>query len=229
MFTYFVLFHAAPAVQVGRDELERFASIIATTPHLARAHVYTPARAHDPMTENPPPPALAAQLYFDEMGALESALAPDGHLQALARADTLPSLVGARVEQQTMLVRPFAVPSPEFAPGVVPCTFLVEYPGVAQNLNEWLWYYLNHHPQLMAQQPAIREVEVCTRLDWCGFLPWPRVDRMQRNKVTFDSEAALDAALASDMRKRMREDYYKFPPFTGHNIHYPMHTRILRG
>ena len=43
----------------------------------------------------------------------------------------------------------------------------------------------------MARFPGIRQIEICTRIDWCGFLPWRRVDHMQRNKVVFDSAAAL--------------------------------------
>ena len=43
------------------------------------------------------------------------------------------------------------------------------YVGQAEDLNVWNDYYLNHHPQVMARFPGIREIEVCTRVDWCGF------------------------------------------------------------
>jgi hypothetical protein len=77
----------------------------------------------------------------------------------------------------------------------------------------------------MARFPGIREVEVGTRIDWCGFLPWPRTDAMLRNKVVFDDANALTAALNSPVRHDMRADYLRFPAFSGTVTHFPMATR----
>ena len=76
----------------------------------------------------------------------------------------------------------------------------------------------------MARFPDIREIEIHTRLDWCDFLPWPRANHMQRNKVVFDDAVALTAALNSPVREEMRADYRQVPPFQGGNRHYPMAT-----
>ncbi len=229
---FYLFFHdrANKDRRIAPADLDRFIAIAGSTPKLSRLHAYTPSHARDPYTNDPAPPMLAAQLYFDDLPELEAALAPDGHLQALARPGTLPSLDGAQVEQQAMLSRRFAVPDPTFhnAPGTYPCTFLVEYPGAAEDLNAWLWHYIVHHPPLMVQLPKVRDVEICTRVDWCGFLPWPRVDRMQRNKVVFDSQADLQASLESPVRHAMRRDFESFPKFTGGNMHYPLDTRIIR-
>ena len=80
----------------------------------------------------------------------------------------------------------------------------------------------------MTRFPGIRRVEVCTRIDWCGALPWTRVDHMQRNKVVFDDAAALTAALNSPVRHEMRADFADFLPFTGPVSHFPMTTRVIR-
>lgn len=229
---YFVFFHhhTEPNRRIDQADLDRFIAITRSTPQLSRVHVYTPSHARDPYTNDPRPPMLAAQLFFNDLPELEAALAPDGHLQALAARDAFPSLTGAQVEQQAMLVRSFAVPDATFhnAPGTHPCTFLVEYPGAAEDLNAWLWHYIMNHPPLMVQLPKVRDVEICTRVDWCGFLPWPRVDRMQRNKVVFDSQADLQASLESPVRHAMRRDFESFPKFSGGNMHYPLDTRIIR-
>jgi hypothetical protein len=50
---------------------------------------------------------------------------------------------------------------------------------------------------------------------------------MQRNKVVFDSPAALKAALSSPVRHEMRADFKAFPPFTGENSHYPFATETI--
>ncbi len=229
---FFLTFHdrSAPDLRLDEREMARVTAIVSTTPRLRRGLIFTPETARDPYTSDGPSPQLALELYFDEIGDLEAELAPDGHLQALAKPSALPSLARADVTQQAMVARPFPVPDPVFRTpaGTLPCTYLVHYPGPAEDLNAWNAYYLAHHPPVMARFPGIREIEVCTRLDWCGFLPFARADHMQRNKVVFDSAEALTAALRSPVREEMRADYHKFPPFDGGNAHYPLATLEIR-
>ena len=54
-----------------------------------------------------------------------------------------------------------------------------------------------------------------------------RAAYMQRNKVVFDNAAGLTAALNSPIRHEMRDDFNKFPPYEGSNIHYPMATLTI--
>ena len=96
-------------------------------------------------------------------------------------------------------------------------------------MNTWLGYYLQHHPQIMHDFPGIREIEILTRVDWVDTLPWARLEYMQRNKLVFDSAAALEAALHSPVREAMRADRARFPPFEGGNVHYPMLTETVVG
>jgi hypothetical protein len=217
---------ANPQARVSEGDRSRIAEIVRTTPGLRGARVYAPVSASDPYLNDAAPPQFAAELHFDRIEDLEAALAADGHLQALAAPDAFASLSGATVTQQAMLRRVFPVPDAAFAiaQGTPHCTYLVSYEGSAEDLNAWLHHYIAHHPTIMARFPGIREIEICTRIDWCGFLPWPRVDYMLRNKVVFDSAAALTAALNSPVRHEMRADYQRFPPFTGPVSHYPMAT-----
>jgi hypothetical protein len=232
-FAYFATFHDhdRPKLRITPAELVSVLDVVATTPGLRRGLVFTPESTRDPYAtvHDGPSPQLALELYFDRLDQLENALARAGHLQSLAMPQTLPSLVGVDVTHQAMVARPFPVRDPVFKTeaGGLPCTYLVHYLGQAEDLNLWNDYYLNHHPQVMARFPGIREIEVCTRVDWCGFLPWRRVDYMQRNKVVFDSAGALTAALNSPVREEMRADYKQFPPFTGENAHFPMSTREI--
>jgi hypothetical protein len=214
--TYIASFRHDGVVEAGDVHwLER---LLAATPGLARGLIYTPAQTHDPYLDDGRPPALAVQLYFHDIAALEAVLARDGHLQALGAADALPSLHGAAVTQQAMLARAFPVPDARNGS----CSYLVTYEGAAVDQNTWVSHYVAHHTAIMARFPGIREVEVCTRIDWCGFLPWPRAEAMLRNKVVFDDAPALTAALNSPVRHDMRADYQRFPAFTGTVTHFPM-------
>ena len=216
-------------VQVSDGEIAWLADLIAATPGLRDARIYTAGRASDPYLDDGPPPRLALQLYFDDIVPLEAALWRDGHLQALVEQDALPSLRRADVTQQAMMVRRFPVPEPTFRtpPDELPCTYLVAYEGEAADLNVWNAFYLTDHPPIMARFPGIREIEIYTCIDWCGFLPWQRVAHMQRNKVVFDSASALTAALSSPIRHEMRAGFRNFPSFTGPITHFPMLTRRI--
>jgi uncharacterized protein (TIGR02118 family) len=179
---------------------------------LEKVHVYTPGRAHDPFLNDGAPPPLALQLYFDSLAELEAAIA--GSLTP----------VKAMCEVQAMLVRAFAVPEPREDPL---CTYLVAYEGKADDENAWHAYYLAHHPALMAKLPGIRQLEIYTPVQWLCPPGWRRMECMQRNKVAFDSAEALTAALNSPVRKEMRADYAKLPPFSGRVTHYPMATSVI--
>jgi hypothetical protein len=225
--TYFAAFrHDGVA---GAEDLRSLEQLLTATPGLARGLIYTPARTHDPYLDDGRPPALALQLYFLDIAALEAAVARDGHLAVLSAPDALPSLRGAAVTQQAMLARAFPVPDAQSGTvsGEPGCSYLVTYEGAAEDQNAWNAHYIASHTRIMARFPGIREVEVCTRIDWCGFLPWPRADAMLRNKVVFDDADALTAALNSPVRHDMRADFGRFPAFTGTVTHFPMATKNL--
>lgn len=213
--TWFATFRQNGAVSA--EDVARIAAVLRATPGVTRALVHTPAQTHDPYLDDGAPPALVLQLYWHDLAALDAA---QRHLHALTAG--LPSLRDAAVTQQAMLARSFPVPEPRGVDRT--CTYLVSYEGEAEDLDAWVTHYTMHHTAVMARFPGIREIEVCTRLDWQGALPWPVVNHMLRNKVVFDDPAALTAALNSPIRHEMRADFALFPKFTGSVTHFPMHT-----
>lgn len=230
-FSLFLVFRdpARPEAKLSQGGHDRLDAVLRGIPGLARALVHTPARAHDPLLDDGAPPRLALQLYFESLRALEAAAGRAGPLQALARAEVLPAMAGAGVEQQAMAVRAYEVPEPAgtSGPGDTWCTYLVAYPGPAEDLHAWLDDYLAHHVPLMARLPGIRELEVCTPIEYVCHLPWARATCMQRNKVAFDSPAALSAALASPLRHEMRAHFRALPRFAGGVTHFPVSTRAV--
>lgn len=207
---------AHPGRRVSEADLSSFTEALQAVAGVERLLIFTPEKTSDPYLKDEPAPQLAAELYFDDIAPLERAAARDGALQPLVA-------LFPQATQQAMLVRSFPVPDAGVA-AALRCSYLVGYEGPAEDLNAWLAHYIDNHPQIMARFPGIREIEVCTRLDWYGFLPWPRDRCMLRNKVVFDSSAALAEALRSPIRHEMREDYRRFPPFSGKVFHYPMAT-----
>ncbi|HZD20911.1 MAG TPA: ethyl tert-butyl ether degradation protein EthD, partial [Burkholderiales bacterium] len=134
--------------------------------------------------------------------------------------------IGIAAEAEAMQVHRFAVPVPWERAPVRYCTYLVAYEGPAQDEALWLENYLEHHPPLMAKLPQIRELEIYTPVEWRCPAPLNRVRHLQRNKVAFDTAAALAEALDSAVRREMREDFARFPPYRGRVTHFAMTTDV---
>ena len=214
------------AARIPAAELSLLRNCVSRLPGLGKAHFYTPAVASDVYTDDGPSPLFGMQLYFDEIERLEAAIGPASELKALVEGHRLPSLESADATQQAMLCREFPVPRPKPVAGTA-CSYVVHYPGPAEDLNAWLGHYLAYHPRLMARLPDIREIEVLSRIDWVDALPWRRVHHMQRNRVLFDSPEALSDALHSPVRHEMRADLAKFPPHAGGSLHQAMATEVV--
>jgi uncharacterized protein (TIGR02118 family) len=167
-------------------------------------------RVRDPYLDDGAAPAEVVQVYFETLAALESA--------AIA--------IGVAAEAEAMLVHCFAVPEPWQRPPERYCTYLVAYEGPADDEAAWLAYYLEHHPRLMKTLPQIRELEIYTPVQWRCPAPLRRVRHLQRNKVAFDSAQALAAALDSPVRREMRADFARFPPYRGRVTHFAMTTVV---
>ena len=241
---------ASPALDNASDLLQALTALAPAMPGLKQLVLHTPVPggAHDPYLKDESAPRCAMQFYFDEIGALEATLVSGGALHGLFHPQRDASLLMQRdassgmqrfaslneclLSQQVMAVRRFPVPQPRAQQSgqsdpsdETRCTYLVSYEGQADDFNAWLGHYVDHHPQLMAQFPGIRQIEIYTRVDYRSDLPAARSVAMQRNKVVFDSPDALNVALASPVRHAMRDDFKQFPPFTGENFHFPMVSR----
>jgi hypothetical protein len=192
-------------------------------------HVPVESETKDPYLRSEATPRCAMQFYFDELGAMEATLKTNGAAHALFDKRRFPALADCILTHQAMAVRRFPVLEAQGGePFSSRCTYLVSYEGEAEDLNRWLGHYIDNHPPIMARFPGIREIEVYTRLDYRGTLPAVRSIAMQRNKVVFDSPEALNLALASPIRRELRDDFKLFPPFTGNNSHYAMISRGRR-
>jgi uncharacterized protein (TIGR02118 family) len=231
VFSYFLTFvDSNPHASLSAGDRADLEQLIRCIPGLVRAHLLSPARARDPYIDDGPAPLLTTQLYFENLQALEEAAGRHGLLQTLVTA-TPPGLAHAQVFQQAMWTRSFPVSEPIGTPPDPghSCSFLVHYPGQPHDLNEWLGYYMSHHVPLMCRFPEIRAVEVYTRVDWVDALPWRREQHFQRNKIVFDSAAALERALHSPVREQMKADRASFPSFSGGNVHHALATQTIVG
>ncbi|WP_050400244.1 hypothetical protein [Bradyrhizobium embrapense] len=232
MISLFLTFSDPTGVRrIEPDDVTAAAAMVGSIPEMAEGLLFTPLEqsVDHPYKADGAGPVFALLLRFPNLFACEAAIDRGGVLATLAAGRGLPSLAGLDVTHQAMVTRAFPVDDATHASGTVtPCSYLVHYPGPADDMNAWNLHYLEHHPTIMRSFPDVRQIEIYTRIDWVDRLPSQRVEYMQRNRLMFDSPQALARALGSDVIKRMRADFVQFPPFAGGNKHFPMLTRVVR-
>ncbi|MFM0667116.1 EthD family reductase [Paraburkholderia sediminicola] len=229
MISYFLTAreHTSPA---EADVFAEFRAELARIPLLRSAELHRPA-AVETYHRDGAAPRAAMRLVFDSIEALESQLMPGGQLREFAGSALWRHVAGEQMTQQAMLTRTFLPLGrlPQGADSEQTCSYLVHYPGQAEDFNAWLRYYVSHHPQIMLDYPGVMQVQVFTRIDWCDAMPFERVSYMQRNQLTFPSIDALMRALESPVRTRMRADNQNFPAFSGSARHFAMRTSFVDG
>lgn len=224
MFALALFCDPAP-VTVPPEELAAAREAVLRVPGLAGALLFTPATARDQYVDDGAPPPFGMQLHFKRLEVLEAAADAVQAVLAL-----LPSLDGVPMTAQAFWRRTWQVPDStlQTAPGALPCSYVVHYPGPAADLNAWHDHYMTGHPPLFQRFPGIRGIEILTPVVWVSHLAIPKAHHMQRNRVMFDSPEAVTAAMESPVRHELRADFHTFPPFEGGNFHYPMWTDMVR-
>jgi hypothetical protein len=230
-FVHIVTFKNADAnARISDSDFALVKEIVASLEGLTHTKYHTASAAKDKYTDDGHSPQLVIEMYYRDLAILERNIAVDGRLQALALSvGDLMSLRGVEIEHQVMISRPFPVLDAIDTVQAPQCSYLVHYPGYAEDFPSWLNYYLEHHPQIMKFFPGIREIEIYTCIDWLDRMPWKRVRYMQRNKLVFDTPADLEKALNSSVRDDMRKDFESFPTFHGSNRHFAMLTTTKAG
>ena len=185
-------------------------------PEVIAASLFTPDQAEDPYVDDGAPPALMLEIEVGDLGALDALFADAAIRDQIEAAGPL-----AKGDAFELLSFPIAgVDAPAYRSS--PMSFVVRYFAPVSDEMLFRDYYLENHPPIMADMPGIRNVLCYVPVPWSNPAPIPSSGCILGNEVVFDSLDALNAALASDVRHRLRDDYKSFPVKPGPNTHYAM-------
>lgn len=222
MLTWFAIWQAEVTISIGAAERDFLERAVRTVTGAQRGHLMVPTEITDPhFQDRSGTPSLVLQLDFTTIAALEQALAADGPLAAIADQAFLPEL---QLSHQAMQVRRYPVGR---GPAQRSVAYWVEYAGSSGDSREWLYRYAQTHPDVLTRMPGIRLVELYTPTEVICGLPIPVRPCIQRNKTVWDSEAAMNRAMASGVRAELREDMARLPPFDGQQLHFPFSSERL--
>ncbi len=201
---------------------ERFGPVLAGLTGVRRVLLYTQCAYDDPLLEDDPGPFLLCRTEFDSIGALLAAFEANAAALRFGDPQGLPPFAGS-VSDEIMVGHQYPTTSDEWGRDAVGAvSYFVVYPNTAADRADFLGYYTAHHPPLLGQLPGIRATILYEPTDISAPLGLVRADHMLICDISFDSPAALNASLQSDVRKRLREDYHRFPSFAGDPVHSAM-------
>ena len=229
--SWFCVWQADSLIQLDGADRIGLEAVVRECPGLTAGHILTPAVAHDPyFAGHGGSPSLILQQEFSDIDVLERNLQPGAHLACLADDKFMPSLRKATPQQQTMLTRRFSVPSARPMDDVpTALSYWVEYSGPAEDENAWHEFYVRSHAPLLTLLPGVRVVEIYMPVVAVCGMGLPERKCMQRNKTVFDSADAMNVAMQSPVRARLREDVSRFPPFSGAAHHFAFDSMSYRG
>jgi uncharacterized protein (TIGR02118 family) len=203
----------------------RAASCWTSLPALASLDLYAPVTdgAHDPFNNDGPGPLFIAMLAFGSRDALERAVtSPELALSLGGRPASL-AWAGSSLERHFYPVGGASAPAPLSAP----FSYVVRYHKPAEDEAAFIRNYVDTHPPTLGKLPGIRSV-MCYFPQAAAAQGVQGADYIIGNEVAFDSIAAFNAAMQSEVRQELRAHYRDFPRFTGLNTHFPMsRTRLV--
>ncbi|NML30227.1 hypothetical protein [Paraburkholderia antibiotica] len=202
---------------------------------LVEAIHYAPAVVRDPLLAAMPSPDSLLVLHFRKLGELARACASGGALTELLYRSPLQALREHNLTAQAMWTQRYPVADAADAadasaakPPRDGCAYWAGYEGDPPDPQAWVDEYRGAHVPLMQRFADVRAIEVYNRLDYSpADLPARCLNWMLRSRVLFDTDAALQAALHSPVRRALRAHRAGMPEHGGASEHVAMHAQSL--
>jgi len=104
----------------------------------------------------------------------------------------------------------------------VSVSYFVRYDIEIGDLDAFMRRYREVHVPLVARWPGLRRMVLHTPLAWRDSFPVNPGRAVLMAQLEFESEAAMNAALASRERAEARGDFKRFPKYEGTVVHQAM-------
>ena len=223
---HFLIFITDPSA--ANDTHERFPeqeiSALATIPGVERVDRYEPTLFEDdPYDDDRQDQVLTIQTSYRDITSLEQGLA-SAEFQRLVKAVAADSVYKLSHDAMGMVFYPVA-DEREPRELTAPISYVVRYHYPANDVERFIDHYTSHHPQIETRFPRITNIMCYLPIKWHDPTDLPYLGYMLGNEVVFESVEDLGNALTSPVMEDMGADFQQFPPFQGHDTHYPMHRR----
>jgi len=184
---------------------------------VSSAHLYTPFQNKELVQSDQNPPCITFQFDCKTVARIEKTLQLISDKQWFVLPD---GYVATHQVFEKIEYPCFGELTPKKKHSKISHT--VRYSHPISDKKKFVEFYLTHHPQILANMPAIRNVICYVPLDWDDPLRLPNSNYVIGNEVVFDSLEHLMAAQVSDVRKRARGDMVANPIRPGPVTHFTL-------
>lgn len=101
-------------------------------------------------------------------------------------------------------------------------SYFVRYDIVTPDAAGFVEHYRAHHVPILARWPGMRRVILHTSVRTKDAFPVNAGEAFLLAQLEFESQADLEAALASPQRAEARRDFERFPAYEGTVVHQAM-------
>jgi len=111
--------------------------------------------------------------------------------------------------------------------GVDMISYFVRYRGYSTDAEQFYTHYENQHAAILKQFPGIRSLILHRPMPWTDSFPINRGETFLLAQMQFDGGVEFERALKSEARREAREDFHRFPPFSGEVTHEAMAGKLV--
>ncbi len=202
-----------------------FCPALASSGFTRSIEAYSPHTVDDPYLGSETGKLLIVEANFDTQQQLESTLA---HTQVAGALAAIPAGRDVQLTAEAFTVRHFPLLDGSIPSRQSPVSFVVRYYRPIDQEETFNNHYFAHHPPIMVHFPRIRNILCYVPVAWLDASQVAPTNSFLGNEIVFDSVEDLNAALTSEARHKLREDYYSFPPHQGETSHHAMRRRVLK-
>lgn len=211
-----------PGLQAWADEV--YGPALNAISSDSRIEVYSPEKADDPYLGLEGGKLLIVQANFPIQKKLEATMSAP---EVTAALDVMPSGPDTCVSSEALTILPCPLADGSVPVRTAPLSFVVRYYRPIEQEQQFTDYYIDHHPPIQVNFPKIRNIYCYLPIDWQDSSGVASSDCFLGNEIVFDAIDDLNAALLSDARHELREDYKHFLPHEGIVTHHAMLRRVL--
>jgi uncharacterized protein (TIGR02118 family) len=106
-------------------------------------------------------------------------------------------------------------------------SYFIRYRGSSSEPEVFRAHYENQHAEILRRFPKIRSLILHQPALWSDPMPVQRGESFLLAQMEFSSIDDLDIALRSDARREAREDFRRFPAFSGEVTHEAMIGKVV--
>jgi uncharacterized protein (TIGR02118 family) len=106
-------------------------------------------------------------------------------------------------------------------------SYFVRYRGAAADPASFVDYYATRHAPILKEFTGIRSLSLHEPVGWQDPFPVHPDGTALLAQMTFDTPSDLERALHSEARRRARNDFGRFPKFSGEVTHQAMRSRLI--